>query len=94
MLSLSFILMLANFTPLTNEIDLPIYHYEMAQRIWTSLGGDSIKQIASCYHDIGDIYKYKKSIFWKQRTRMKKPYNFGNQLTSRIGRYYLQITTA
>ena len=57
---------------LTNEIDLPIYHYEMAHRIWTSLGGDSIKQIANCYHDIGDIYKYKKSDFLEAENAYEK----------------------
>ncbi len=57
---------------LTSEIDLPIYHYELAQRIWTFLGADSTKQIANCYHGLGDIYKYKKNDFLEAENAYEK----------------------
>jgi CHAT domain-containing protein len=53
----------AEFYNTNYEIELPIYHYEIAIKIWTSLIGEWNKQVAKCYHGLGDVYKYYKFDF-------------------------------
>jgi CHAT domain-containing protein len=55
---------LGNFySDLTNEIDQPINHFQIAKGIWVSLHGEWHEKVANCYHSIGDISKYKKNDF-------------------------------
>lgn len=45
------------YSDLSQQTDAPIKHFEKAKEIWGSMNGYQ-KQIADCYHDLGDIYKY------------------------------------
>ena len=52
-----------SFYLVDHDIELSLYHYESAKNIWTMLEGNWEAEIATCYHFIGDVYKYLKSDF-------------------------------
>jgi len=61
------------YMELTPEIDQPIYHYKIAQEIWTKLDFEGkIEKLAGCYHGIADIYKYKKGDFLEAEKAYEK----------------------
>ncbi|MBA4057916.1 MAG: hypothetical protein C0490_24580, partial [Marivirga sp.] len=45
------------------ETDLPIAHFRSSIKIWSDLKGELNKEVAGCYHGLGDVYKYKKADF-------------------------------
>ncbi len=51
------------YNALTIEIDQPIFHYNLAKKIWTNLKGELSEEVSSCYHGLGNIYKYYKFDF-------------------------------
>ncbi len=50
---------------ITNEIDRPIFHYQKAKKIWTTLKGEWSEEVSNCYHGLGNIYKYYKFDFYE-----------------------------
>jgi CHAT domain-containing protein len=60
------------YSDLTYEIDTPIKYFESAKTIWTSLKGEENEQVASCYHGLGDIYKYSKFDFYEAEKSYEK----------------------
>ncbi len=54
---------IADLYNLAYEIDLPIKHYEKAKSIWIALHGELNKNVADCFHGLGDVYKYNKFDF-------------------------------
>ena len=66
-----------------DEIDLPIYHYEVAKRIWTAINGQWNKRIAQCYHGLGDIYKYSKFDFHEAEKCYEKALLIREKINSR-----------
>jgi CHAT domain-containing protein len=60
------------FNKLTNEIDAPVKHYEIALKIWVSVKGEWNEQVANCYHGLGDIYKYYKFDFYEAEKAYEK----------------------
>ena len=53
------------YNRLTNEIDPPVFHYQKAKDIWTSLKGEWSEEVSNCYHGLGNIYKYYKYDFYE-----------------------------
>ena len=53
------------YNKLTSEIDPPIFHYQKAKKIWTSLKGEWSEEVSNCYHGLGNIYKYYKFDFYE-----------------------------
>lgn len=53
----------AEFYNANYEIERPVWHYQKAIKIWSSLSGELNKEVAKCYHGLGDVYKYYKFDF-------------------------------
>ncbi len=60
------------YNRLTSEIDPPIFHYQKAKKIWTSLKGEWSEEVSNCYHGLGDIYKYSKFDFYEAEKAYEK----------------------
>ena len=43
----------------------PIFHYQKAKKIWTTLKGEWSEEVSNCYHGLGNIYKYYKFDFYE-----------------------------
>lgn len=86
------------YRKLTNEIDLPLNHYETAKNIWQFLGDKHVEAIASCYHGMGDIYKYKKNDFleaekaYETALQLREAIEFNN-MKLLFANYYSLATT-
>ncbi|HTE32233.1 MAG TPA: tetratricopeptide repeat protein, partial [Chryseolinea sp.] len=45
------------------QVDLPVQYYKQAIKLWIPLTGELTKELADCYHGLGDVYKYNKFDF-------------------------------
>lgn len=68
------------YNRITIEIDTPIYHYEQAKKIWTTLKGERSIEVSNCYHGLGNIYKYYKFDFYEAEQCYEKALLIREQL--------------
>ncbi|WP_276374387.1 CHAT domain-containing tetratricopeptide repeat protein [Chryseolinea sp. H1M3-3] len=71
---------IAELYNLAYEIDLPIKHYEKAKAIWIALHGDLNKNVADCFHGLGDVYKYNKFDFHEAEKCYEKALQIREQI--------------
>ncbi|HEX6892145.1 MAG TPA: CHAT domain-containing tetratricopeptide repeat protein [Chryseolinea sp.] len=62
----------AEFYNLSYDIDTAVFHYKKAKDIFTALNGALSKEVAKCYHGLGDVYKYNKLDFYEAETNYEK----------------------
>ncbi|HEY5917320.1 MAG TPA: tetratricopeptide repeat protein, partial [Chryseolinea sp.] len=62
----------AEFYSLNNDVDTAVYHYQKAKDIFASLNGESSREVAQCYHGLGDVYKYNKLDFYDAEINYEK----------------------
>jgi CHAT domain-containing protein len=57
---------------LSYDVDSAIYHYDKAKQFFTSLTGEWTKEVAKCYHGLGDVNKYNKLDFFEAEVNYEK----------------------
>jgi tetratricopeptide (TPR) repeat protein len=62
----------AEFYNLGYDVDTAVYHYKKAKDIFATLKGELSKEVAKCYHGLGDVYKYNKLDFYEAEANYEK----------------------
>ena len=55
-----------------NDVDTALYHYNEAKQMFASIGGEWTKEVAKCYHGLGDVNKYNKLDFYQAEINYEK----------------------
>ncbi len=89
----------AEFYNLHNDqVELPVQYYKQAIKIWVPLIGEDAREVANCYHGLGDIYKYHKFDFqeaensYEKALRIREKIKLSDTLTLYRNYYSLAAT--
>lgn len=63
---------IGEFYNANNDVDTAINHFNQAKDIFISVGGEWTKEVAKCYHGLGDINKYNKFDFYEAEVNYEK----------------------